>query len=784
MKGLLSKITAFALILMLSPLSSIPMAMAMGVEAGVDQTITLGDEVTVEAEADALDGATTDVMASINWGDGTVSYVTGLIGADHVSLDGAHTYTATGSYAVAIEATEYNSGGDISTVSDSLTVTVEAAAVCDYESDAYESNDSIETAYELYDGDAIEASLCMKAGEDYYDYYKVALAAGETLTATMEYTEVIHDPRVMLVDADGNYVEDATVVYSDTEGNTYESTMGYAFAHGSYEGVIVTIEYTSEAGGDYYVGFSDATFTLEDAGDADSDGYIDEDSSLLDGSYFCEVFTYSIDVSIAEPAMPDLVVTDIYLNSAETGFYATIENQGSVNIPDTTAGVLSFYIDGEDHYSYNWTTLSDKVFLEAGGSSTFGPFPFGDEETHTVGVYIDETDIVEESNEDNNFSEETFGDLSDLVVASIESPGDGNVSYTIENQGAGDVDAEATVYSSVTIVGPEGDSSAIVDLTDTPTVTSDLAFMSAGGSSTIEVATLAQAGIYEVTICVDSEASVLEENDDNNCTGPITVMYGVGSSGDDPVDATDPVDTTDTSSSSGGGGGGGGSSSSSSTDDTTTTDDTSATDDTTGGDVELASDEEVLADASDEELECSDLFEDTDGHWAEKAICLLAEAGTVNGRTETTFVPDDTVTRAELLKMILLNAGEEVLADETVEYTDVNADDWYYSYVTYGTSIGVVEGYDDGSFMPNEEVNRAEAVIMLMRMAAVIEYDADTAAFDDVDYESWYAFAVVAAVDLGIVEGYEEDNTFRPANSITRAEAATIVRRAWHVWYN
>ncbi len=225
-------------------------------------------------------------------------------------------------------------------------------------------------------------------------------------------------------------------------------------------------------------------------------------------------------------------------------------------------------------------------------------------------------------------------------------------------------------------------------------------------------------------------------------------------------------------------------------DDDDDSDDTSST----GGDdedVALASDEDGgLADAADVDIDCTSPFLDTEGHWAEKTICLLYEIGTVSGYMDEDgeptwmFGPDDTVTRAELLKMILLNAGETVEAVELDEdYTDVSEDDWYYSYVTYGTSIGVVEGYEDGAFRPNDSVNRAEAVVMLLRVAGVTEYDVEDIDFEDVEEAAWYEYAVAGAVDLGIVEGYEEDNTFRPANDITRGEAAAIIRRAWYVWY-
>ncbi|MFA4815304.1 MAG: S-layer homology domain-containing protein [Candidatus Gracilibacteria bacterium] len=194
--------------------------------------------------------------------------------------------------------------------------------------------------------------------------------------------------------------------------------------------------------------------------------------------------------------------------------------------------------------------------------------------------------------------------------------------------------------------------------------------------------------------------------------------------------------------------------------------------------------EDFLADAEDYDEDCSDPFTDTDGSFAEIAICILYDEGIVQGRSSTHFEPSESITRAEFLKIALLNAGLTVTADDSVNYNDVGPTDWYYPYITYATAEGYVEGYDDGSFYPNDEINRAEAMIMMMRITDVVLYDLmdDDIEFDDVDSSDWFAWAIVVATDEGIIEGYGDD-TFRPDNSITRAEAAVVARRMWHVYY-
>lgn len=194
--------------------------------------------------------------------------------------------------------------------------------------------------------------------------------------------------------------------------------------------------------------------------------------------------------------------------------------------------------------------------------------------------------------------------------------------------------------------------------------------------------------------------------------------------------------------------------------------------------------EDFLADAEDYDADCEDPFTDTAGNFAEISICILHDDGIVQGRSATLFEPSASITRAEFLKIALLNAGLTITADSTVSYTDVSSSDWYYSYITYATTEGYVEGYDDGTFLPNDEINRAEAMIMMMRIAGVVEADVEASDidFDDVAYTDWFAWAVVEADENGISEGYS-DGTFQPGSSITRAEVAVIARRVWYVYY-
>lgn len=108
-------------------------------------------------------------------------------------------------------------------------------------------------------------------------------------------------------------------------------------------------------------------------------------------------------------------------------------------------------------------------------------------------------------------------------------------------------------------------------------------------------------------------------------------------------------------------------------------------------------------------------------------------------------------------------------------FCDVQKDDWFYTYITDLSGMNVVQGYSDGCFRPNDPVTRAEFVKMMMAGLDAIDYEYSPiptsvpAYFGDVNNE-WFANYVNTAAANSFVEGYEDD-TFRPNNSISRAEA-------------
>ncbi|MEK9159629.1 MAG: S-layer homology domain-containing protein [Patescibacteria group bacterium] len=184
------------------------------------------------------------------------------------------------------------------------------------------------------------------------------------------------------------------------------------------------------------------------------------------------------------------------------------------------------------------------------------------------------------------------------------------------------------------------------------------------------------------------------------------------------------------------------------------------------------------------ESDCDTDFDDIYGHWAEDYITELYCRGVVNGLDDDTFGPSNYASRAEFLKMALLNAGYDVDGASGESFSDVSSGDWFYEYVSFGVEEDIIEGYSDDTFRPNNQINRAEALVITMRIAGIDEYDVDSDwdEFDDVDDDDWYAYAVETAADEGIVEGYS-DGDFKPGNPITRAEVAAISVRTYDEYY-
>ena len=147
----------------------------------------------------------------------------------------------------------------------------------------------------------------------------------------------------------------------------------------------------------------------------------------------------------------------------------------------------------------------------------------------------------------------------------------------------------------------------------------------------------------------------------------------------------------------------------------------------------------------------------------------------LSGYANGTFEPDRNMTRAEVTTMFARLLTEKMAADQTYSntFSDVAKSHWAANYIGYMQQFGIITGYADGSFRPDASVTRAEFAAIASRFERLTE---GTKSFSDVPSSHWAAKHINFAATRGWVNGYA-DGTFRPNNSITRAEVAAVTCR-------
>lgn len=182
---------------------------------------------------------------------------------------------------------------------------------------------------------------------------------------------------------------------------------------------------------------------------------------------------------------------------------------------------------------------------------------------------------------------------------------------------------------------------------------------------------------------------------------------------------------------------------------------------------------------------CQHSFLDIVGHWSEEDVCTLYQNGVVQGYSERNYLPNQEVTKAEFVKIALLHLGYTVEPVQRSRFNDVKTGSWYYRYVSFAEDHGFLDYYTSSTFRPNNEITRAEAAVIMINIAGIIDYQGNSAVnyFTDLNASDWYAYAIEAAYQEGIITGYT-DRTFRGSETITRAEAAALAQKTWLNLYN
>lgn len=170
-------------------------------------------------------------------------------------------------------------------------------------------------------------------------------------------------------------------------------------------------------------------------------------------------------------------------------------------------------------------------------------------------------------------------------------------------------------------------------------------------------------------------------------------------------------------------------------------------------------------------------FADLGGvQWAKEAVETLKSAGIINGRTETEFAPDEYVTRAEFVKMLVLTLGMNITDMSDISFTDVTQNDWYYKYVKTAVDAGTVTGYGD-TFGADDPISRQDMVTMTYRalenLGKTVESVRGNHSFADA-ISDYAAEAIEKLYGAELVNG-RTDTEFAANDYTTRAEAAKFL---------
>jgi hypothetical protein len=194
--------------------------------------------------------------------------------------------------------------------------------------------------------------------------------------------------------------------------------------------------------------------------------------------------------------------------------------------------------------------------------------------------------------------------------------------------------------------------------------------------------------------------------------------------------------------------------------------------------------------------DCPGTFSDVcSGDWYYPYVMDLYNMGAVGGYTDGTFRPNNNITRAQVMKAIVLAYGLSAVIPGNATFADVPAGSTFYDYVETGAANGVASGYPCGApselcdsqhrpyFRPNNNVSRGQLAKMIANARGWTLYNPATATFNDVPVGSTFFGYVERVVAFGVINGYPcsgpgepcPGRYFRPNGTSTRAQASKMI---------
>ncbi|NLZ83155.1 MAG: leucine-rich repeat protein [Clostridiales bacterium] len=174
-------------------------------------------------------------------------------------------------------------------------------------------------------------------------------------------------------------------------------------------------------------------------------------------------------------------------------------------------------------------------------------------------------------------------------------------------------------------------------------------------------------------------------------------------------------------------------------------------------------------------------FVDISSHWAKESIDYVASRGLLSGTSETTFGPDNVMTRGMLVMAIGRLVGVDTKLYTTNSFTDVEADSIFRPYIEWAYKKGIVMGISSNQFAPDRAITREEIAAILINYAKITGYKLAvlreaTTYVDSSSIGSVYKTSVTAMQQAGIMMG-SSGNKFNPKSNATRGEVSTMLHR-------
>lgn len=169
------------------------------------------------------------------------------------------------------------------------------------------------------------------------------------------------------------------------------------------------------------------------------------------------------------------------------------------------------------------------------------------------------------------------------------------------------------------------------------------------------------------------------------------------------------------------------------------------------------------------------LFKDINNHWAKDSISLMNEYNWMKGYEDHSFRPQNPISREEVATL-LTNALKLKSTKSASSFKDLAKDRWSFPYVSTISTYGLMKGYPDQTFRPTHSITRAEFASSLARSFSLAQHKpTSSVSFQDVS-NHWASHDIKTLNEAGIISGYG-DGTFRPNQIVTRAEAAVMLSK-------